>query len=735
MNDLLELKGELEHDKNRNSFGLSWPKNKQITCNEIDYYITNLERLKTFWQNNNIISGSLISVYYNRVIPKSSRLEKLFSENNASSNDNIRGVRFSNSENKKHIITYHISKETLSKSVKILRTVRSILSDKFNGFMDNVKFEIANKLNTLREEYNMSKTLFRYYIKELLDIEKFDLYQNDDPISNNNLFITFFNTGTKISEIMNKLGIGNTEYNLFSTDTIYVNDSAILEKIKQEASYLISMATTDLATYYPTTENSANEDDNIINIPDPKNEPTIGVIDTLFNEHVYFKKWVDYRDELDENIDRNSEDYEHGTAVTSIIVDGSNLNPKRDDGCGNFKVRHFGVAKIGVNSSFDIIRKIEQIVKENRDIHVRNISLGSIHEINQNFISPEAAALDKIQYENNVIFVVAGTNKNNDSVVRIGAPADSINSIVVNAVDKDKNKASYARKGKVLSFFLKPDVCAFGGDKNGYINVCTHTGHYYKSGTSFAAPWIARKLSYLIDKIGLSREIAKALIIDSAVGREKKYQDLEYLGYGVVPTEISKIIQSQNDEIKFYIEGIAESYITYTYNLPIPLVNDKFPFYAKAVLCYFPKCTRSQGVDYTNTELDIQFGRVNEDHIESINKNTQNSEPTYEKTAREMYRKRDNVKVIIDEIKEGRQPIPRKSYGKYWGLKITNKQRIDKLYGLKFGVLITLKEMFGENRIRKFIDSCMMRGWIVNRINVENRLEVYNIAEETIEFE
>ncbi len=36
--------------------------------------------------------------------------------------------------------------------------------------------------------------------------------------------------------------------------------------------------------------------------------------------------------------------------------------------------------------------------------------------------------------------------------------------------------------------------------------------------TSFAAPWIARKMAYLMHVMGLSREVAKALIIDSAAG-------------------------------------------------------------------------------------------------------------------------------------------------------------------------------------------------------------------------
>ena len=498
------------------------------------------------------------------------------------------------------------------------------------------------------------------------------------------------------------------------------------------------MAMTDFATYYQETENKIDTSINFLDMPSPTNEPTIGVIDTLFDENVYFSKWVDYTDCLNKEMPREAEDYIHGTEVSSIIVDGARSNPKWDDECGLFRVRHFGVAKAGVNNSYDIINQIKRIVKENKDIHVWNISLGSKFEISQNYISPEAAALDEIQYENNVIFVVAGTNKKNSKeIVRIGAPADSINSLVVNAVDKNGEKASYSRKGKVLSFFVKPDVCAFGGDSNEYINVCTPTGLDIQRGTSFAAPWISRKLSYLIDKMNLSREIAKALIIDSAVGWKTTNVDEEYLGYGVVPTKISDVMLSQKDEIKFYIEGNANSYYTYTYNLPVPMVNEKFPFYAKAVLCYFPKCTRSQGVDYTNTELDLQFGRMGTKDIRSINRNTQGGEldrATNEATARDLYRKWDNVKVVVDEIKETK--VPRKSFNSnLWGIKLTNKERLERDKGLKFGVVITLKEMFGRNRIQEFIDQCTMRNWIVNRINIENRLDIYASAEEIIKFE
>jgi len=44
-----------------------------------------------------------------------------------------------------------------------------------------------------------------------------------------------------------------------------------------------------------------------------------------------------------------------------------------------------------------------------------------------------------------------------------------------------------------------------------------------------------------------------------------------------------------------------------------------------------------------------------------------------------------------------------------------------------------LRQMYGENRIDDFIKLCMMRGWIVNRIDVENQIDIYNKAEEEIE--
>jgi hypothetical protein len=390
------------------------------------------------------------------------------------------------------------------------------------------------------------------------------------------------------------------------------------------------------------------------------------------------------------------------------------------------------------------MKNIKEIVTSNPDIKVWNLSLGSDREINPNFISPEAAILDKIQYENNVIFIIAGTNKHNDEVEKmIGAPADSINAIVVNSVNSIGIPASYSRKGLVLSFFNKPDVSSYGGDKGDYIRVCTPTGEGFRSGTSYASPWVTRKVAYLIEVLGLSREVAKALIVDAAagwnsVGKDEKLAPL--VGHGVVPKRIEDIVKSNSDEIKFIVRGVSEKWDTYTYNLPVPTHNEKHPFIAKATLCYFPSCSINQGVDYTNTELDVYFGRVKDDGIKSINKNNQSVDDgekhyIYEGSARELYRKWDNTKHISELLTD--KVRSRNVYENgMWGLSIKAKERLNKRdSGINFGLIITLKEINGVNRIDDFIRQCELRGWLVNRIDIKNRVEIYNKAQESVLFD
>ncbi|WP_408906746.1 S8 family serine peptidase, partial [Streptococcus pneumoniae] len=77
-----------------------------------------------------------------------------------------------------------------------------------------------------------------------------------------------------------------------------------------------------------------------------------------------------------------------------------------------------------------------------------------------------------------------------------------------------------------------------------FINVCEPLGLGRVAGTSFAAPFIARKMAYLIHIMGLSREEAKALLIDAAIpwNDKKTFTDLSLIGNGIVPIKMDDIL-------------------------------------------------------------------------------------------------------------------------------------------------------------------------------------------------
>lgn len=749
MNEILQLKGTFEPGKNGPMGPTNLPKNKFVTVEHLMNLKNDLMNVQKFWQNEKLQINPLVSVYYNTVVAKSNRIKGILESSSKKNNDTIVGAKFTDENNPKHIITHCLESYKLEAAIENLAYVISAVQNYFGNVISHDTIEDINskkykKLFEDETKIKVSRTRFVNTIVDAFYVEKFGVDQDVSDM-NDKAIVTIYETGTKTSDIMKQLDINFLDVRSIDETTLLLRPDQY-KMLLSKAPYLISMAVTDISKfekeYFEDGEKSS------ISIPHPGNEPTIGVIDTMFDETVYFSEWVEFKNMVDGNVLEKS-DYDHGTMVSSIIVDGPNINKELDDGCGRFKVRHFGVAKSGSFSSFAVMRAIKEIVESNRDIKVWNLSLGSALEINSNFISPEAAILDKIQYENDVIFVVAGTNKaSRFNAKKIGAPADSINSLVVNSVDFNGKPADYTREGLVLSFFNKPDVSYYGGTDDKRIKAYAPSGEKFVRGTSFAAPWIARKLSYLIDVLGLTRELAKALIIDSAAGWNNEKYSPQKIGYGVVPKHINQIIETPDDEIKFMINGFTLDYDTFAYNIPVPEDKEKFPFVAKATLCYFPKCSRNQGVDYTNTELDIHFGTLKKKKngkigINSINKNKQSEDERiilYEGQARKEYRKWDNVKLLRDELLtptgKKRQPKPNNSNG-LWGLSVRTKERLNEKdgYNMRFGVIVTLKEINGVNRIKDFIQLCQFKGWIVNKLDVENQINIYHIAEEEVVFD
>ena len=753
MNNLLQLKGRFEKRKNESGFGpAKLPANKSLSKDHVEDLIHELESVRIYWAEHTDIDGALVSVHYTQVVAKSNRLRILLSDSGKKPVDSICGAKFVNDKNSagemtcKHVFTHYVQLSAIDKAIYILNKVAQIIGDDYNGTITSKDTEEIGKGVPYTHADLLKKTNFIAGVLDCYYVESFSVdFSSEDAVEDT--IVTIYKTNVETRELLKRFDI-NVPQNRIVDGTTILMDPGQMQTLYKKAPYLISMSVSDFTKInledVIETEDLFLDDERII--PKPSNEPVIGVIDTQFDERVYFHDWVEYKNMLSSDIELEKSDYYHGTAVTSIIVDGPKGNPQLDDGCGRFRVRHFGVATHLGFSSFSILRNIRDIIANNPDIKVWNLSLGSPNQVMDNFISPEAAELDRIQSLYDVIFVVAGTNTPDGKrhpEMRVGSPADSLNSIVVNSVSMQDRSASYTRKGPVLSFFHKPDVSYYGGDGSkpeGRIAVCVdNLGAIYRSGTSFAAPWIARKLAYLIYVMGMSREVAKALLIDSAAAWSSNGSISDEVGYGIVPKRIEDILSTREDEIKFYITGTTEDYETYNYNIPVPVIDGKHPFFARAVMSYFPHCDRNQGVDYTSTEMDIHFGRVQANgKLKTIDDNKQSVEEIvlHEVDARNIYRKWDNVKRLCEELKT--RAVPRKSYASgMWGISIFTKERVSSKGRdvLAFGVVVTLREMSGKNRIDEFIKSCMAHGWLVNRIDMHNQIDIYSRAEEEISFE
>lgn len=746
MNSLIRLTGDFQTARGSQPGPATLPTKGLVSTEKIRHIRKSLETALNKWPKDAIVKDILVSVEYRQIVAKSNRIREMLSGGKGQEPEqSIRGASYLdfNGESPRHLMTHYVPEKTILTTIDNLRECEKIINNHFGGLMNADKMVDLVKNDALKHKWNtnvssmLTRSRFGQLIRDCYYVNEFRI-EKPPAAKNESTIVTLFETEKEPQDLFEELHIDVSPANL-------LENSALLNKeqyrtLLERAPYLVAMSVVDLSSYAPMNEeNTATPA--VSKLPDlPTDEPIIGVIDTPFEENYppYFSDWVEYISCLPKDIRPTARDYQHGTCVSSLIVDVQAQNPSLDDHCGYFRVRHFGVATAGKFSSFAVMKNIERIVAENQDIKVWNISLGSKEEVDRNSISPEAALLDKLQQKYDVLFVVAGTNQEDGEPTYLGSPADSINALVVNSVNRNNEPASYTRRGPVLSFHHKPDLAYYGGDKGDAITACCGTGAYPAAGTSFAAPLIARKAAYLIYKMHLSCELAKALLIDAACAWTNP-ADMDRLGYGIVPVQIEKILETSNDEIRFMLSGVATERENYNFNFPIPISGTSYPSVARATLCYFPKCNRNQGVDYTDTELDLHFGRIgNDGRIKSLLPNNQGEEDctTDEEKARKKLRKWDNVKHIAEPLTS--RSKPKKVYANpMWGMMIRKSSRYQKgsHEPQRFGVVVTIHNLKGENRIDTFIRQCSAIGWIVERVEIDNELKIYEHSQVEVEFE
>lgn len=746
MNSLIRLTGDFQTAKGSRPGSITLPAKGVVTSDRIKLIRKSLETVLNKWPKDAIIKDVLISVEYRQIVAKSNRIREMLNGGKDQEPElTIRGARYLdfNGNHPRHLMTHYVPKKTILSTIDKLHECERIVVNHFDGLMNADKMVDLVKNGMLKQKWNtaisstLTRSVFAQLIRDCYYVNEFKV-RNPPTSKDESAIVTLFKTEREPQDLFEELHIDVSPANILENSVLLTE--AEYRTLLDRAPYLVAMSVVDLSDFTPIDDESPASTA-ISSLPEyPTDEPIIGVIDTPFEENYppYFSNWVDHKNCLLKEIHPTARDFRHGTCVSSLIVDVQAQNPSLDDHCGHFRVRHFGVATAGKFSSFAVMKHIERIVAENQDIKVWNISLGSKEEVDRNSISPEAALLDKLQQKYDVLFVVAGTNQDKGKPSYLGSPADSINALVVNAVNRNNEPASYTRRGPVLSFHHKPDLAYYGGENDDPLIACCGTGAQGAAGTSYAAPLIARKAAYLIYKMHLSCELAKALLIDAACAWTVP-EDMDRLGYGIVPVKIEQVLETSNDEIRFMLSGVATERENYNFSIPVPVSGAYYPSVARATLCYFPTCNRNQGVDYTDTELDLHFGRIdNNGRIKSLQPNNQGEDDctTDEERARKQLRKWDNVKHIAESLTS--RSRAKKAYrNPLWGMMIRKSSRYQKGSHApqRFGVVVTIHNLKGENRIDTFMRQCAALGWIVERVEIDNELKIYEHSQVEVEFE
>ena len=109
-------------------------------------------------------------------------------------------------------------------------------------------------------------------------VEKFGIEFETQEI-NEAAIITIYKTGINTKELMKKLNIDFLDVRSIDDTTLLLSPEQYL-LLQQKAPYLIAMAVSDLSEL--TKDDFYSQPSTVFSIPKPGNEPTIGVIDTLF---------------------------------------------------------------------------------------------------------------------------------------------------------------------------------------------------------------------------------------------------------------------------------------------------------------------------------------------------------------------------------------------------------------------------------------------------------------------
>lgn len=371
--------------------------------------------------------------------------------------------------------------------------------------------------------------------------------------------------------------------------------------------------------------------------------PLVGVVDAgTTPDDPQLAPWIHSRDVY---VPQEFQDNTHGNFVAGLVVHGRRLN-HGDSLFPDCSSRVVDVVALGTNGTTEdeLLSIIEQALIDHPDVKFWNLSLGTENPISDRTFSDFAVALDRLQDEHGVTFILAAGNyqrlplrtwppQDLMGADRVCAPADSVRAVVVGSTAHRDHSSStvkagepspFSRRGPGPLYLPKPELSHIGGNCNvsgncSQIGVLSLDGRGHVAediGTSFATPLVSTLAANLSNRIvgGNSRQLNRALMVHSAALASGKVDHslLPYRGFGL-PPDIDQITGCEPWQCTLIFELELQPSTAYNkavFPMPTCLYVDEDTVRANILmtLVYEPSLDIRFGSEYCRTNVEISMG-------------------------------------------------------------------------------------------------------------------------------
>jgi serine protease AprX len=462
--------------------------------------------------------------------------------------------------------------------------------------------------------------------------------------------------------------------------------------------------------------------------------PTVGVFDTGVSPSA--KAIAHYVASRDPYVLPPDTNYEHGTAVGSLVAAGAHFNNKHAWLPSTPAMIHDVCAlEVGGSNMSDLELRLSQAVRRRPDVKIWNISIGG-DPCDESLFSDFAMTMDELSDKYQVLFVVAAGNYNDEPrrqwltsttlADRISCPGESVRSLTVGSISHIDavgalsavgHPAPYSRSGPGPVFTPKPDITHVGGGVHAPWNagqasllVLGPTDQlHYSFGTSYAAPLASSMAAHawraIAGRPGLdpSPSLVKALMIHAAQLSSPDYDAYHrrYLGAGR-PDDVLKALYDSDDSFTLvFLANLVPGNMRWRKaNYPMPDVlmdGDKFRGEIIITAAYAPPLDPNAGSEYVRANIELSFGLIHGETIKGmVPMDSDEGRSGYEAAQITCGSKWSPVKLH-------RNSFPRGVTGEQWGLQATALLRAYEpalIEPLPVHIIVTVRSLDGDLQVR-----------------------------------